>query len=302
MKLTKKISIVLWVLCTSLVCLHTQAQTTTAVKDITIELPSGQRFYRDSGGTGVPVLFLHAGSGNSMLWEYQIPAFTAAGYRFIAINYGGPARPAVGGTLDTTPAPYINELMAKLGIQKFHLLGTAAGGGLALTYALANGDKLRSITIANSIGSVQDKEYSEMGSRIRPPQFDQLPLEFREMGPSYRAANPEGVKRWLALSSQGREVTPPGVTTPTAPPTAGGQSTRAANPNAVTWEKLEAFKVPTLLMTGDADLYTPPSVLRMFSARMKHAEYAVIPESGHTSFWENPQIFNNTVLAFISKH
>jgi pimeloyl-ACP methyl ester carboxylesterase len=229
------------------------------------------------------------------LWEYQIPAFINAGYRFIAINYGRPAGATVGASRSGAPAPYINELMARLGIQKFHLIGTAAGGGLALQYALANREKLRSITVANSIGSLQDKEYSEMGDRIRPPQFNQLPLEFREIGPSYRAANPEGVKRWLSLSGEGRATANP-------PPPGGPPADRGSNPNAVTWEKLEAFKVPTLLMTGDADLYTPPSVLRMFTARMKHAESAVIPETGHSSYWENPEGFNRTVLAFIGKH
>ena len=70
----------------------------------------------------------------------------------------------------------------------------------------------------------------------------------------------------------------------------------------VTWAKLETLKVPTLLMTGDADLYTPPSVLRMFTARMPHAETAVIVETGHSSYWENSQAFNAVVLAFIRKH
>ena len=70
----------------------------------------------------------------------------------------------------------------------------------------------------------------------------------------------------------------------------------------VTWAKLETLKVPTLLMTGDADLYTPPSVLRMFTARMPHAESAVIPETGHSSYWESPGEFNRTVLNFIRKH
>ena len=55
-------------------------------------------------------------------------------------------------------------------------------------------------------------------------------------------------------------------------------------------------------MTGDADLYTPPSVLRMFTARMPHAETAVIVETGHSSYWENSQAFNAVVLAFIRKH
>jgi pimeloyl-ACP methyl ester carboxylesterase len=60
--------------------------------------------------------------------------------------------------------------------------------------------------------------------------------------------------------------------------------------------------VPTLLITGDADLYTPPSVLRMFIAHMKDAESAIIPESGHSAYWENPEVFNRTVLGFIGRH
>jgi pimeloyl-ACP methyl ester carboxylesterase len=128
-----------------------------------------------------------------------------------------------------------------------------------------------------------------MSSRIRPPQhFNQLPLDFRELGPSYRAAEPAGVARWLALSEKEQA--------------SAGATTRDGGNVEVTWAKLEKLKVPTLLMTGDADLYTPPSVLRMFAARMPHAETAVIPETGHSSYWESPEAFNRTVLAFIRKH
>ena len=304
------------------------AQTANKTTDVTIELPSGKKvFYRDSGGKGIPVVFLHAGSGNSMLWEKQIPSFTSAGYRFIAIDYrgvddGGAGAPPGG----NTSGDLINELVTKLGLSKFHLVGTAAGGGAALQYAMANRDKLRSITIANSIGNVQDKTYTEMGNRIRPAAFNQLPLEMRELGPSYRAVNPEGVERWLALSGK-NESGPPndakkgspkergndqGAGGPGGPTTAGkppsgnnadnGSGKGDNNPNAVTWANLEKFNVPTLLLTGDADLYTPPSVLRLFVEHMKQAEYAIITESGHSAYWENPDDFNRTVLAFISKY
>ena len=65
---------------------------------------------------------------------------------------------------------------------------------------------------------------------------------------------------------------------------------------------LEQMKVPTLLLTGDADLYAPLAVLRLFAARIKNSESLVIPEAGHSAYWEQPEIFNRTVLGFIGKH
>ena len=252
------------------------------VADATADLPAGQVFYRDSGGTGMPVVFLHAASGNSQLWEYQIPAFTSAGFRFIALDHRAGAR-------GSNSSALLDGLLAKLGIERCHLLGTAAGGGAALQFALAHPHKLRSLTVANSIGFVLDQEYLEMSNRIRPPQFfNQLPLEFRELGPSYRAADAAGSARWLELSGKKQA-------------SAGAVSMDGGNVE-VTWAKLEALRIPTLLLTGDADLYTPPAVLRMFAQRMPHAESAVIAETGHSSYWENPAAFNAAVLAFLRKH
>jgi pimeloyl-ACP methyl ester carboxylesterase len=260
----------------------------------------GRVFFRDSGGQGVAVVLLHAASGNSLMWEQQIPALAGAGYRVVAIDYRG---------VDGEPGTYdwsdqIDALVAHLRTGRFHLLGTAAGGGAAFQYVLAYPEKVRSLIVANSHGNVTDKDYIAMGKRIRPsPQFDDLPLDFRELGPSYRAAYPEGVARWLALSARrpGAELAardrPDGCS-------AAASSVRfALRPDRmVTWAKLEALQVPTLLISGDADLYTPPSVLRMFVEHMHGAEWTIIPETGHSAYWENADLFNASVLAFLGKH
>jgi pimeloyl-ACP methyl ester carboxylesterase len=252
------------------------------VTDTTADLACGKVFYRDSGGAGVPVVFLHAASGNSMLWEYQIAAFIAAGYRFIAIDHRAAPR-------GSNSSAMIQDLVTSLGIERMHLLGTAAGGGAALQYALAHAARLRSLVVANSIGFVLDSDYLALSNRIRPAaHFNQLPLDFRELGPSYRAADPAGVARWLALSARGQAST--------------GALAQDGGNAEVTWARLESLKVPALFTTGDADLYTPPSVLRMFTARVREAESAVIAETGHSSYWENPEAFNRTVLAFLSTH
>ena len=46
----------------------------------------------------------------------------------------------------------------------------------------------------------------------------------------------------------------------------------------------------------------PTAVLRLFAARIKNAESVIVPEAGLSSYWEQPEIFNRSVLAFIDKH
>ena len=219
-----------------------------------------------------PVVFLHASSGNSRMWVHQEPFFTKAGYRFVAYD-----RKGKGAAADEL------ELVAQqLKLQRFHLVGTAAGGIAATDYALSFPQRLLSLVIANSIVGVQDEDYVAMSRRLRPsPEFNALPVEVRELGPSYRAANPEGTRRWSELAQH-----------------VASQPSK----NRITWAALETIEAPTLLITGDADLYTPPSVLRMFAERFPNCESLVIPECGHSAFWEQPEAFTRAVLDFLQKH
>ena len=72
--------------------------------------------------------------------------------------------------------------------------------------------------------------------------------------------------------------------------------------NVITFAKLESITVPALLLTGDADMFAPPPVLKMFAMHVKHAETVVVPEAGHSTYWEQPDAFNRAVVAFIRKH
>jgi pimeloyl-ACP methyl ester carboxylesterase len=266
-------------------------QAPSAVRETYAELPGVRVWYTDTGGSGVPVVFIHAATGSSRVWEHQLPAFTAAGYRVVAYDRRGFGRSVIN-PASVQPGTGADDLLAlvnHLGIDRFHLVGTAAGGGIALDFAVSFPQRLRSLVVANAVGGVQDKDYLELGQRIRPAsQFDALPPDFRELGPSYRAANPSGTQHWLELERTSR---PQG-----SPPPA--QTTR----NRITFALLEEIKVPTLLLTGDADLYAPPAVLRLFAARIKNSESVVMPEAGHSAYWEQPEIFNRTVLEFIRRH
>ena len=240
------------------------------------ELPDRGIRYQDSGaelsGQGLPVVFLHAGSGSTLMWEHQLPAFTAIGYRFIAYD-----RPA-----DGVPVDDLDALAEYIGLERFHLVGTAAGGIVAVDYALSYPQRLRSLVVANSIVGVQDEDYVAMSRRLRPlPEFNALPAEVRELGPSYRAANPEGTKRWSELAQHVASL-------PTR--------------NKITFAALETIKTPTLLLTGDADMYMPPPQMRLYASKLPGCETAVIAEAGHSAFWEQPEAFNRLVLNFVGRN
>jgi pimeloyl-ACP methyl ester carboxylesterase len=72
--------------------------------------------------------------------------------------------------------------------------------------------------------------------------------------------------------------------------------------NTITQAKLKELKVPTVLIAGVADLSTPPSIARMVAAEIPGSEVVVAPESGHSVYWEQPDVFNRAVLDFAGKH
>jgi pimeloyl-ACP methyl ester carboxylesterase len=267
-----------------------QAAVQSQPREAFADLPGVRLCYRDTGGAGVPVVLLHAATGSSRVWEYQIPALTAAGFRVIAFDRRGFGQTAIapGGVQPGTGADDLQALMDYLHVDRFHLVGTAAGGFVAIDYALSFPQRLRSLVLANTIGGVQDESYLALGRRIRPPEFNALPADVRELGPSYRAANAAGTRRWMELERTNRA--------PGTPPPAQTMK------HQLSFALVSTIRTPTLVLTGGADLYAPPPVMQMFVERIKGAESVVIPEAGHSAYWEQPDAFNSAVLDFIRRH
>ncbi|MEH3086918.1 MAG: alpha/beta fold hydrolase [Xylophilus ampelinus] len=245
-----------------------------------------------TGGDGErpAVVFLHSGSQSGAGWGHQQPAFAAAGFRAIGYSRRGCFRSEGGSPQDPGVAcEDLDRLIAHLGIRRpVHLVAVALGAFYALDFALAYPQKLRSLTIVSSYLGIDESEraYAEANARLRPKEFNALPVEVRELHPSYRAGNPAGTEAWVALSRQARV----------------GPRIDPLRPVPMTWARVESIRHPVLLMTGDGDLYTPPALLRMQAAHLPQAETVVVPEAGHAPNWEQPAFFNRTVLSFLRRH
>jgi pimeloyl-ACP methyl ester carboxylesterase len=255
-----------------------------------VDVPGAKIYYKDSAGRGTPVIFLHAFTGSTEVWEQQIPVFTRAGYRFIAFERRGFGRTVADANGPASTGP--DDLLAladHLKIDKFHLIGTAGGGFVALDFVISYPERVRSFTLLCSQGGVQDEDYQAALKRLATEGFEKMPESFRELSPSYRVANPEGTERWSEF--QRRNRAPEAVRGPAQPVK-----------NRVTLALLESIRIPTLVIAGDADLYAPPALMRRIADRIKGAEFVVIPDAGHSVWWEAPDEFNRTVLTFITRH
>ncbi len=256
-------------------------------KEALAALPDTRLFYWDTGGDGTPVVLVHPATGSALIWGYQQPALAKAGYRVIGYSrrsyYGSDPlakdQPGVA-------SQDLHDLIEFLGIRKFHAVGSAAGGGVVADYAVSHPDRLLSLVINSNPAGLSGGDIVKTYESLRPKGFAEMPADFRELGPSYRAANPGGVKLWLELEHKAVTSNP--------------FRQRAAND--ITEATLKRLSVPTLLITGEADLYSPPALIRMVAAQIPNSEVVIVREAGHSSYWEQPEAFNRAVLDFLARH
>ena len=237
-----------------------------------VELSGVDLWFQDTGGSGAAVVFLHAASGTSDCWNNQTPAFTAAGFRCVAYDRRGwgRSRPTPTGALPGDPSGDLHGLLEHLGLDRCHLVATAAGGIVGLDYALSHPERVRSLVAANTIGGVQDAEYLEVQQRLRPPEIQNLPVELRELGPSYRGMNPEGVRRWLAIEDATR---PDGVHGARQPPLV-----------PITYERLENLSGPGAGLDGRRRLAFAPGVDAVVRGPHTRLSNGVSPGGGTLRF------------------
>jgi pimeloyl-ACP methyl ester carboxylesterase len=251
------------------------------------ELPGTRLWYWDTHGDGAPIVLLHPATGSSLIWLYQQPVFAKAGHRVIAYSrrnhYNSDLAPEDNPGIGSED---LQHLVDFLGLKKFHAVSSAAGGSVATDYSFSHPERLLSLTVSSNNLAAREGYIAETAARIRPAEEKDLPRWFWELGPSYRAANAAGVEKWNELTR--RSVT------------GGGARQKLAN--LVTPAKLETLRVPTLLITGAADLVTPPSIMRMIARHLPNRELVIVAECGHSPYWEQPALFNQAVLDFIGSH
>jgi pimeloyl-ACP methyl ester carboxylesterase len=249
-------------------------------------VPGGHLEYWDTGGRGPTVVLCHPATGSHESWPFQQPVLARAGYRVIGYSRRGHLGSSANSP-ETQPVASddLRLLLDHLDLERVHLLSAAYGGYFATDFALSYPERVRELIVVSSFMGIIDPDYLALTNSLRPEPFNSMPSSFKELSPSYRATNPDGVAAWNEIVA--RAVLP-------------GSSFLQRMANQITWDRLSDLRPRTLLVTGSSDLYMPPPVMGTIASHIDRARSVIYPEVGHSANWEVPRDFNTLLLSFLA--
>jgi pimeloyl-ACP methyl ester carboxylesterase len=264
------------------------------VKTIFLPKTNAACAYRDEG-QGLAVMWLHAFPLDGEMWQPQLAALSAAGYRGLAIDLPGfGASTALPGWTIDSAADAIAELLLQLQIPAVVLGGESMGGYIALAFARRHPQQLAGLILADTRAAADDaaarKRREKMIEDLRQQGaavvVDNLLSQL--VSDHTRRRQPELVEqiRRMALRQT---------------PDALIDALLALRDRPDASPHLSAIRVPTLVLVGEHDTITPPLAAARLAGSIHSAQLQYIPEAGHLSNLENPQAFNSAVLEFLQR-
>ncbi|HEX7318290.1 MAG TPA: alpha/beta hydrolase [Pyrinomonadaceae bacterium] len=257
----------------------------------------GLRLYYEEHGRGEPLVLVPGFGTGLWIWYRQVHDF-AEKFRTIVFDPRGVARS------EATDAPFtmrdladdLAALLEELKVERAHVLGASFGGFVAQEFALAHPEKTRSLVLCctsyggaghvppapETLAAIASTKGLNTAERVR----ENLLLAF---SPRFVAEQPEEVERVVTL--------------------------RAANdvPEHAYMRQLQAavafdaasrvgeIKVPTLVITGDADAIVPHENSVNLASAIHGARLRVIDGGSHAFFIEQAAAFNRAVVEFIEQ-
>ena len=262
-------------------------------------LINGVNLYYEVHGEGFPLVWSHEFGGDIRSWETQVRFFTR---RYQVITYCARGYPP--SDVPTEPDAYSQEqavedlrgLLEHLGIEQAHVGGLSMGGNVALNFGLTHPAMAKSLIVAGT-GSGSDepelfeKRVNEFAESMETGGMEAMRNYAR--GPSRVQLQRKDPKGWQEFSDQLSEHSPVG----SALTFRGVQGKRP--PIYALEDSLRALDVPTLIMVGDEDdACIEPSI---FMKRcIPTSGLVMFPQSGHPINLEEPDLFNRTVLDFLT--
>jgi pimeloyl-ACP methyl ester carboxylesterase len=253
---------------------------------------SGLRIAFERAGEGPPLVLVHGAVSDCRVWRPQLDALAN---EFTVVAWDAPGC----GKSEDPPesfrlpeyADVLAGLIAALELRPTHVLGHSFGGALVLELALRHPLAVAKLVVAGGYagwsGSLSGTDV-ERRLAFALDVADRLPGGFEptSMPGLFSARMPD--RAAAALKTIMSEIRP-----------AATRSMAHALAEADLRGELPSIRMPTLLIYGDADERSSPSVAQDLHRRIPKSRLVMLPGLGHECALEDPDRFNFEVRTFL---
>ncbi|MBA2945281.1 alpha/beta fold hydrolase [Streptomyces himalayensis] len=247
--------------------------------------------YEDKGA-GTPLVLIHGHPFDRTMWSPQVAAF-AGSHRVIVPDLRGyGASPVTRGIVPlSTFAEDIAQLLDTLGIDRFVLGGLSMGGQIAMECYRLFGERIRGLVLADTFPAAETPD----GRQWRRDLADRLLREgmkgyadevlYKMVAPDAHPDVAAHVHRMMTATD------PEGA--------AAALRGRAERPDYR--DLLTRVTVPSLVVVGRDDAYTPVSDAEAMHAALPQSTLAVVESAAHMPNLERPAEFNAALAEFLAR-
>jgi 3-oxoadipate enol-lactonase len=254
-----------------------------------VNTDGGKLFY-EIAGKGDNIVLLHDGMVNCLIWDEQFQVL-AKNYRVVRYDrrgYGKSSDPQV----KYSHIDDLYQVFTQLNIDKAVLFGMSSGGGLAIDFTLKYPEKVKGLVLVGAVvgGFGYTSHMTTRGGNFNPQTLNSDPektIKYFIMDDPYEiysgnTAAKEKVLKLLPYLGRDNRV-------PTRPP------------DRVAVRFLSEIKVPTLILVGEFDIPDVHAHAGAINAGIPNSKREIIPKSGHLTPIEQPELFNASVMNYLSK-
>ena len=272
-----------------------------------VEVEEGRLYYADSG-KGRPLVLIHGAWASNQWWRWQVPALSR-NYRVLSIDVRGHGQSS---PLEKTYSVdgFTRDLeifLQKVGVDEPVLVGWSMGGIISMQYCLSYPSKVKGLVLIATRGH-RNPSMKLQFFRQYFQFFLSVMMALSSPRKYKKSANrfPGQDKNWLE-----REIR--NMFSPTAPKEALDwvMADLANNPrenyfkvakslwNWRAGKELRRINVPTLIIVGEKDVFTPPRFSRLLHAEIPNSRLIIEENASHYLMLERPDLVNAEIISFL---
>lgn len=245
------------------------------------------------------VVFFNGVMASTTSWNFQVPVFRKFGYKVLVQDFKGQLKS------DKPKGPYsfkehayeAKELIRHLNIDKVHIVGTSYGGEVAMRFAIDYPELVKSISIIDSVSELDEvlKYFIESWKALAESKdaekffWGMMPSIY---GNTFIKENIEMLKKRAEELKDFPEDYFQGQI----------YLYDTFISDVYMTDELDQIKCPALVVCGEDDILKPVKFSKIIADRIPNSEFVVIPDCGHVTIFEKPDVLNSILLGFIMKN